>query len=235
MQRSSCLEFALVFLLLMGCAGLHQFETFRDARRHMLAASEMENIQQFNGAVLEYVYVARNFPDSSFYKTAIFKAAMLSGRKDNPDRNLSTSLFWLNEYLKLPLPEQEQESIQFLITLIDQNKKCQDGIAQLQTELQNQQAVISRYDLEIDAFEKQGKKQNTQARQLQEKLTFYEEQIKERNIQIRQLEEKLTADEEQIKEQNEQIRQLEAEVFKTQDALKRLKEIDVRIHKGRLK
>ena len=77
----------------------------------MLAASKIEDAQQFPEAVLEYVYVARNFPASSYYKTAIFKAAMLSGRQDNPKRNLSTSVYWLNEYLKLPLSEQEQESI----------------------------------------------------------------------------------------------------------------------------
>ena len=235
MHRLSCLAVALVFLLLMGCAGLHQLETYRDAKRHMLAASEMENIQQFHGAVLEYVYVARNFPDSSFYKTAIFKAAMLSGRKDNPDRNLSTSLYWLNEYFKLPLSEKEQESIQLLITLIEQNRLYQERIAQLQTELQNQRAVISQNDLEIDALENQDKQQKAQIRQLQVKLNFYEEQIQEQNKQTRQLEEKLTADEEQIREQKIQIRQLEAEVFKTQDALERLKEIDVRIHQGRLK
>ena len=111
MPRLSGLEFALVLLLLMGCAGLQQLKTFRDTERHMLAASKIEDAQQFPEAVLEYVYVARNFPASSYYKTAIFKTVMLSGHQDNPQRNLSTSLYWLNEYLKLPLSEQAEEPL----------------------------------------------------------------------------------------------------------------------------
>lgn len=198
-----------------GCAGLYQdYEAFWAAKQHMDEAQTMENSQQLHEAMLEYVYVARNFPASSFYKTAIFRTAMLSGRLDNPKRNLSTSLYWLNQYLKLPLSEQEQENVQFLIILIKQNKQYRDRIAQLQTEFQNQRAVISQNDLEIAAFEEHGKKRNRQIRQLQKKIVFYEEQIKE---------------------QDKQIRQLQAEISKAQDALQQFKEIDVRIHQRRLK
>lgn len=214
MYRLFCTKFILI-LFLGGCAGLYQdYEVFWAAKRHMNEALTMENSQQLHEAILEYVYVAKNFPASSFYKTAIFKAAMLSGRSDNPKKNLSTSLYWLNQYLKLHLSEQEQESIQFLITLIEQNKQYQDRIAQLQTEFKNQKAVISQNDLEIAAFEEQGKSRNTQIRELQKKVAFYEEQIRE---------------------QDKQIRQLQDEISKTQDALQRLKEIDLRIHQRRPK
>lgn len=214
MYRLFCAKFILI-LFLGGCAGLHQdYEAFWAAKRHMNEALTMENSQQFHEAVLAYVYVANNFPASSFYKTATFKAAMLSGRSDNPKMNLSTSLYWLNQYLKLHLSEQEQESIQFLIALIEQNKQYQDRIAQLQTAFKNQAAVISQNDLEIAAFEEQGKNRNIQIRELQKKVAFYEEQIRE---------------------QDKQIRQLQDEISKTQDALQRLKEIDLRIHQRRLK
>jgi hypothetical protein len=214
MYRLFCIKFILI-LFLGGCAGLYQdYEAFWAAKQHMDEAQTMENSQQLHEAMLEYVYVARNFPASSFYKTAIFRTAMLSGRLDNPKRNLSTSLYWLNQYLKLPLSEQEQENVQFLIILIKQNKQYRDRIAQLQTEFQNQRAVISQNDLEIAAFEEHGKKRNRQIRQLQKKIVFYEEQIKE---------------------QDKQIRQLQAEISKAQDALQQFKEIDVRIHQRRLK
>ena len=198
----------------MGCAGLQQLEGLRDAKRHMLAAAKMENSQQLDEAVREYVYVARNFPATGFYKTAVFKAAMLSGHQDNPRRNLSTSLYWFKEYLKLPLSTQEQERVQFLVALIEQNKQYQDSRAQLQTDVQNQQTLVSQKDVEIAGLEAQGKKQNKQLRQLQKKIASYEKQIEE---------------------QDKQIRQLEAEISKTQEALQRLKEIDMRIHQRRLK
>jgi len=212
MYRLLC---TILILFLGGCASLYQdYEAFGTAKRHMNEARTMENSQQLHEAMLEYVYVARNFPDSSFYKTAIFKAALLSGRSDNPEKDLSISLYWLNQYLELPLSKQEQESVQFLITLIEQNKQYQERIAQLQTELQNQRAVISQNDLKIAAFEEQGKNRNREIRQLQKKIAVYEEQIKE---------------------QDKQMHQLQEEVSKTQDALQRLKEIDVRIHQRRLK
>jgi len=214
MVRLFCIKFILI-LFLGGCAGLYQdYDAFWEAKRRMNKALTMENSQQLHEAMLEYVYVARNFPASSFHKSAIFKAAILSGRPDNPKRDLSTSLYWLNQYLKLPLSEQEQESVQFLIALIEQNKQHQDKIVELQKELQNQRTVISQNDLEIAAYEERRKKLNRQINKLKEEVRSYKGQIKKGD---------------------KQIRQLQAEILKQQDALQRLKEIDVRIHQRRLK
>ena len=214
MYRLLCIKF-IIILFLGGCAGLYKdYEDFWTAKRHMNRALAMENSGQIHEAMLEYIFVARNFPASGFYKTAIFKAAMLSGRLDNPERDLYTSLYWLNQYLKLPLSDQEQESAQFMATLIEQNKQYQDRIVQLQIDLKNQKTVISQYNREINSLEKLSKNRNQQIRQLQKKIDFYEEQIKEHD---------------------KKIRQLEAEIYKTRDELKRLKEIDVRVHRRRLK
>ena len=180
----------------------------------MSGALSMEDSQHFHEAMLEYVYVARNFPATRFYKTAIFKAAMLSGRPDNPKRNLNTSLYWLHQYLNLPLSDQEQEAVKFLIALLEQNKKYQDEVVKLQIVSQNQRDVISQNDSKIAVCEKQGEKRKGQIRQLQKKNAFYEKQIDK---------------------QDKQILQLQAEISKTQDALQRLKEIDMRIHQRRLK
>lgn len=215
MPRISGLGCALVFVLLAGCAGLHHLEAFQDAREHMLTASELENGRQYPEALRKYVHVARNFPSVSYYyKTAVFKAAMLSGRQDNPERNLGESLYWLNEYLKLPLSEQEHESVQFVVALIEQNERNQEQVAQLQSAYQKKQAAVSQKDTAIDALELQAKKLAGRICHLQKELASYEERIKERD---------------------EQILQLEAEISKAQDALERIKEIDVRIHQRRLK
>jgi septal ring factor EnvC (AmiA/AmiB activator) len=177
MCRFFCIKFILI-LILVGCAGLYQdYETYWDANRHMNAAIRMENSKKLYEAMLEYVYVAENYPASSFYKTAIFKIAILSGHPDNPKRNLSTSLFWLVRYLNLPLSEQEQQTAQLLTNLIKENKQYQDSIAQLQKAVQNQKSIISQNDLEITAFKKQ----------IQKKITLYEQELKARNRKIRQL------------------------------------------------
>ena len=211
------LFFIIIFIILFlgGCAKLYKdYEDFWAAKRHMDEALAMEDSGQFHEAMLAYISVARNFPASGFYKTAAFKAAMLSGRLDNPNRNLNISLYWLNQYRELPLSKQEQENAQFLITLIEQSKQDQDRILQLQTELQNQEAIITERSQEIGSLEKLGENRNKQIHQLQKKLGFYEEQIKDKD---------------------NKIRELEAEINKTQDALKRLKEVDMQIHRRRLK
>ena len=214
MHRLSRLASALIFLLAMGCTSWHQLKAFHDARGHMLVASIMENAEQYHEAELEYIYVARNFPASRFYKTAVFKAAMLSGRKDNPKRNLSTSLYWLNEYRKLSLSAEEQEIVNFLIALIEQNEKDQNRISQFQAKFENQRALISQNDSKIHALEAQSENGEMQIQQLQKKLAFYEEQIKFLN---------------------KQMSQLNAEIAKKHDELRQLKEIDLRIHQNRLK
>ena len=214
MHRLSRLASALIFLLAMGCTSWHQLKAFHDARGHMLVASIMENAEQYDEAELEYIYVARNFPTSRFYKTAIFKAAMLSGRKDNPNRNLSTSLYWLNEYRKLSLSAEEQEIVNFLIALIEQNEIDQNRISEFQAKFEKQRALISQNDSKLYALEAQWEKGEMQIQQLQKKLTFYEEQIKFLN---------------------KQISQLNAEIAKKHDELEQLKEIDLRIHQNRLK
>ena len=214
MYRLFCIKFIFIFFL-GGCAGLYQgYDAIWNAKRHMNEARELENSRDFHGAMIEYVYVAKNFPASNFYKTAIFKAAILSGRSDNPKRNLSTSLYWLNQYLELPLSEQEKESIQFLITLIKKDKQYQDRIAQLQKKLQNQRTLISQNNIEIAVYEKLSEKQKRQIHLLQNRVSSYEEKIEK---------------------WDKQIRHLQDEILKQQEALQRLKEIDVRIHKRRLK
>ncbi len=87
---------------IVGCSSSDNLSnTEREAQRHMAVADTLERASALKEATLEYALVARNYPSTSVYPTAVRKTALLLSSPANPAANDSASRYWLSVYLGL--------------------------------------------------------------------------------------------------------------------------------------
>ncbi|MCD4676535.1 MAG: hypothetical protein K8S18_11160 [Desulfobacula sp.] len=165
-----------------------------NARNHMELAAAKENSSNFQEAIQEYAIISEKYPDTSYYKTAVWRAALLNLHPNNPEINYKAAQDWLQIYLKLPLSPEEKEIavlynaliLQINVTLDEKNKLLTN------TKRQNKNMAILTQKL------KQAQIKAAKARGELKKLSSYE-----------------------------------AELSILKDKLKKMKEIDVQLHKTR--
>ncbi len=184
MIRKSSL-FMLVALIGTGCAIFqHTDDSEARARQHMLTGDSMEVSANFAEAALEYQIVVELYPQTSFYSTAIRKAAVLSLHPKNPSANDSVARYWFGEYLRVVPPSQGRSLAETIVHLLDR--------------IQNLHAASSEQDSTLDSLLAIVRRQNAD-----------------------------------LSSRSKQITTLEAELKQANEELRRLREVDVRISRGR--
>ncbi len=133
MRIVSCL-FVTAALVVSGC-GL-----FPDARnpdskvgRRMNVADSLEQEGQFQAAAAAYVSVAERFPESSFYPTAVRRAALMYSISPYSDGNDSAAYRWYIRYLALPLSKPERENVRVSVELLHRILSLRAQVTQMYT------------------------------------------------------------------------------------------------------
>ena len=181
------------------------------ARNHMEQAAANERSSDFQAAIKEYAIVSGMYPDTRYYKTAVWKSAVLNFHPDNPKIDYTAAHDWLQTYLSLPLSSEEKETAVLYAALIRKIEQNTDEKNKLLTLIEQQK----RDKESLSQALKHSRKKAAQARNKLEKLSAYETEL---SI---------------LKDKLEKMKETELSVLK--DKLKKMKEIDIQMHKTRKK
>jgi cell division septation protein DedD len=158
MENRKVIAIILCFLL-AGC--LPQFRGFKlesQARSYMESAAALEDSSSYHQAAQEYALVAERYPSTSYYKHAVWKAALLNIHPSNLKIDYSAALFWMKIYLGLSLSPEEKEDARLYIAMLEHI----DG---LQAELSS---YVAEKDKLLAVTRKQSRDIMTDAQQLKE-------------------------------------------------------------------
>ena len=142
MEGRNVIVIILCFLL-AGC--LPQFRGFKlesQARSHMERAAALEDSSSYLQAAQEYAIVAERYPSTSYYKHAVWKAALLNIHPANSKIDYSAALFWMKVYLGLSVSSKEKEDATLYVAMLEHV----DG---LQAELSSLVAVTRKQSSDI--------------------------------------------------------------------------------------
>lgn len=99
------------------------------ARDHMSLARAFESESLWQDAAIEYSIVGDLYPNTSYYETAVRKAATLFSHPDNDLAADSTVFRWLQEYSTLSLAEGEQTLVESHISLLKELRRTGELLA----------------------------------------------------------------------------------------------------------
>ena len=134
MENRNVIVLILCFCL-AGCVSqFHNSRLESKARSHIENAVMLENSSAYHRADREYAIVAERYPSTSFYKHAVWKAALLNIHPDNSEIDTSAAHFWLNVYLGLALPPEEKENATLYVALLERINGLQAQLSSLVAE-----------------------------------------------------------------------------------------------------
>jgi hypothetical protein len=143
-----CSATIALFLTLAGCGGSNNTLTPEElAVDHIVQARLLEAEGRWHEAATEYSLVADLYPESSYYETAVRKAAALFSHPDNDGVTDSTALRWLQEYSTLPLNDGERSMLETHIRILSELKTVRE-LLQVQTALTDSLSEVSQKQLE---------------------------------------------------------------------------------------
>jgi hypothetical protein len=97
-------------------------------------AAALENSSSYHEAVQEYVIVAERYASTIYYKSAVWKAAVLNIHPANSKIDTSAACFWLNVYLGLPLSLEEKQNATLYVAMIERMNGLQVQLSSLASE-----------------------------------------------------------------------------------------------------
>ena len=176
----------ILCFLLAGCSSqLHGSRSELQARNHMDRAAALEDSSEYHQAAQEYSMVAERYPSTNYYKTAVWKAALLSIHPDNSEIDYSAALYWLQVYLGLPLSPEEKDSAALYVAMIEHINGLESELSSLVAEKDKLQTVVQKQSNDFVTV-------------------------------------------------TQRLSQLETNLTQAQAELKKMKEVDVRMHRSRV-
>jgi len=164
----------LLPILLTGCFSKHPVSIeYQPPKNHLDLAREKEEALNFQEAISEYTHITQNHPEAPYYKTAVFRAALLHIHPENPKTNYKAAQDWLQHYLKLSLSPGEKETATVLAFLTSQIIQDQDGIQKLSSIIEQQKNNLTVSTRKLNA----AKKKAAKTKDILSKLKSYEEQL----------------------------------------------------------
>jgi cell division septation protein DedD len=134
METRNVIVIILCFFL-AGCASQSRdTKVDSQARSHMERAAALENSSAYHQAAREYAVVAGRYPSTSYYKSAVWKAALLNIHPANSKIDTSAARFWLNVYLGLTLTDEEKENAALYVAMIERMNGLQTQVSSLVSE-----------------------------------------------------------------------------------------------------
>ena len=176
----------ILCFLVAGCSSqFHGSRSELQARNHMDRAAALEDASEYHQAAQEYSIVAERYPSTNYYKTAVWKAALLSIHPANSEIDYNAALYWLKIYLGLPLSSEEKDSAEIYVAMLEHINVLESILSAFAAEKEKLQAVAQQQSSDI-----------------------------------------VTA--------TQRLVQLEADLILAQAELKKMKEVDVRMHRSRV-
>jgi len=161
----------LFCFLLTGCFSRylvsdHEFE----AQNHMELAAAKESSSNFQAAIKEYSIISEKYPDTRYYKTAVWRVALLNLHPNNPKMDYLDAQNWLKIYLKLPLSPEEKEIAVLYVAIIRQTNQILDEKKALLKIIEQQKKDKAT----LTELLKQARTKATQTKGKLKKLSTYE-------------------------------------------------------------
>jgi len=155
------------------------------ARNHMNHAAALEDAAEYHRAAQEYSVVAERYPAASYYKTAVWKAAVLNIHPASSKIDYNAALHWLQVYLGLPLSSEEKDRADLYVGML--------------THINDLESILSAFAAE--------------------------------KVELQAMTQKQSSD---IVAATQRLDQLEADLAHANAELKKMKEVDVRMHRSRV-
>jgi len=149
MERRNVIVIILCFFL-AGCVS--QFRGFKlesQARSHMERAAMLEDSSSYHQAAQEYAIVAERYPSTSYYKGAVWKAALLNIHPANSKIDYSAALFWMKVYLGLSVSSKEKEDATLYVAMLERINGLQTELSSLASEKEKLLAVTRKQSSDI--------------------------------------------------------------------------------------
>lgn len=140
----------ILCFFLAGCVS--QFRGFKlesQARTHMERAAALEDSSAYHQAAREYAIVAERYPSTSYYKGAVWKAALLNIHPANSKIDTSAALFWMKVYLGLSISSKEKEDATLYVAMIERINGLQAELFSLVSEKEKLLAVTRKQSSDI--------------------------------------------------------------------------------------
>ncbi len=102
-----------------------------EAAYRMWIADSLEQEGMFQSAATQYATVAQKFPRSSFYPSAVRRAALMYSISPFSARNDSAAYRWYLAYLSLPLNKPERENVRVSTELLHRILRLHAQIEQI--------------------------------------------------------------------------------------------------------
>lgn len=175
----------MLCLFMTGCVSqIRGINSKLEARNLMIHAAALEDSSAYHQAAKEYAMVAERYPFSSYYKLAVWKAALLNIHPENPKINYSAARRWIQVYLRLSLSPEEKETATVCGAMIERIHDVESELSALGKKKAKLMAVTRKQSKNIKAV-------------------------------------------------TQQLKKVESELASTQDELKKMKAVDVRMHFNR--
>ncbi|HUV78365.1 MAG TPA: SPOR domain-containing protein [Desulfobacterales bacterium] len=140
----------ILCFLVAGC--FSQFrgsESELQARNHMDRAVALEDASEYHQAAQEYSIVAERYPSTNYYKTAVWKAALLNIHPANSKIDYNAALYWLKVYLGLPLSPEDKESAALYVAMLEHINVLESILSAFAAEKENLQAVAQKQSSDL--------------------------------------------------------------------------------------
>lgn len=147
-------------------------------------AAVLADSSSYQQAAKEYAKVAEYYPSTSYYKLAVWKAALLNIHPANPKIDYAAALHWIQVYLELPLSPEEKETATIYGAMIADIYDMQSELSDLSMRKSKLMAITRKQAKNLKAL-------------------------------------------------TQSLEKVEAELVSTQDELKKMKAVDVRMHLNR--
>lgn len=139
-------------LLSSGCG---HFPDGRDSEGgpayRMQLADSLEREGQFQRAATQYTTVAEQFPESSYYPSAVHRAALMYSISPYSARNDSAAYRWYLAYLSLPLKKPERENVRVTVEFLHRILLLHAQIAQIYTAADSLTVLTKRHSASLNA------------------------------------------------------------------------------------
>ena len=128
----------ILCVFLAGCASQSRnLKLEIQARSQMERAAALEDSSAYHQAAREYAILAEQYPSTSYYKSAVWKAAVLNIHPANSKIDTSAARFWLNVYLELPLTPDEKQKATLIVAMLERMNGLQAQLSSLVSERDN--------------------------------------------------------------------------------------------------
>ncbi len=140
----------ILCFLIAGCfSQVRSSRSELQAQNHMDRAAALEDASEYHQAAQEYSIVAERYPSTHYYKTAVWKAALLNIHPANTEIDYNAALYWLQVYLGLPLSPEEKDNSELYVAMLEHINGLESMLSAFVAETEKLQADTQKQSGDI--------------------------------------------------------------------------------------